>query len=102
MFITQLLLPLTDNQGRRLPEVQFARVREELSARFGGVTAYSRAPAEGVWVADDTHVSRDDVVVVEVMSDRLDRGWWGDYRKDLERRLEQQEVVIRAWTAERL
>jgi hypothetical protein len=102
MYVIQLLLPLADNTGRRLPRTQFARVREELTARFGGVTAYSRAPAEGLWVSNDTGVSRDDVVVVEVMAAELDAAWWAVYRTALEGRFHQEEVVIRAWQAERL
>ena len=66
------------------------------------MTAYSRAPAEGLWVSSDTGVSRDDVIVVEVMAEELDRVWWREYRIELRRRFEQEEVVIRTWEAERL
>jgi hypothetical protein len=102
MFVIQLLLPLTTSDGGRRPQEQFAEVRTTLTARFGGVTAYSRAPAEGLWVTNDTGVSRDDVIVVEVMAEELDRPWWTEYRKELERQFEQEEIVIRAWEAERL
>jgi hypothetical protein len=102
MFVIQLLLPLTTNDGKRRPAADFAHVRKELTARFGGVTAYSRAPAEGLWVSNDTGVSRDDVIVVEVMAEELDRVWWREYRIELRRRFEQEEVVIRTWEAERL
>jgi hypothetical protein len=36
------------------------------------------------------------------MTDELDRGWWGDFRKDLERRFRQDSVIIRALTGTRL
>jgi hypothetical protein len=49
-------------------------VRVELAARFGGVTAFRRAPGEGVW-AEGGEVSRDLVVVFEVMADALEREW---------------------------
>ena len=54
MFVIQLLLPLTANDGGRFPQAHFAEVRTRLTTRFGGVTAYSRAPAEGTWVSNDT------------------------------------------------
>jgi hypothetical protein len=102
VFVIQLLLPLTTNDGGRRSQEQLADVRSTLTARFGGVTAYSRAPAEGLWVTNDTGVSRDDVIVVEVMAQELDRAWWTDYRKELQRQFEQEEIVIRAWEAERI
>ena len=102
MHLVQLLLPTRDNDGRAVPKDRLAAVRSELTSAFGGVTAYSRAPAEGLWVDDDARVVRDDVVVFEVMVDVLDRDWWGRYRRDLERRFGQEELVIRATSAERL
>jgi hypothetical protein len=39
---------------------------------------------------------RDDVVVFEVMIKELDRIWWKNYRRDLERKFRQDEIVIRA------
>ena len=49
MHLVQLLLPLYDNEGRGFGETPFAAVREELTRRFGGVTAYMRSPATGLW-----------------------------------------------------
>ena len=46
--------------------------------------------------------SRDEIVVLEVMAETLDREWWRDYRGELERRFRQDEVVIRASEVERL
>lgn len=40
------------------------------------------APAEGLWV-DDGDVEQNKIVVVEVMSDALDRRWWAVCRKTL-------------------
>jgi hypothetical protein len=76
-------------------------VTDTLSKRFGGVTAYSRAPAEGRWESrGSTH--HDEVLVVEVMVDTLDRGWWAEFRKKLEEAFRQQEIVVRAQDIERL
>src|SRR4029078_11332648 len=43
MHLVQLLLPLYDNDGHRFDETAFAAVRQELTRRFGGVTAYMRS-----------------------------------------------------------
>jgi hypothetical protein len=47
-------------------------------------------------------INRDDVVIFEVMTDQLDRPWWVQYRRDLEQRFRQIELVIRASSIERL
>lgn len=41
-------------------------------------------------------------MVYEVMTEQLDRAWWADYRRALEVRFQQEEVVVRAQSMERL
>lgn len=97
MHLVQLLLPLFAADGKRLPGALFSQVRQEMVGRFGGLTAYSRSPATGLWEdADEGKVARDDIVVYEVMVDALDRPWWEGYRKELTDRFQQKELVIRA------
>lgn len=95
MFLVQILLPLYDNAGAAIARGEFRRVRDELSERFGGLTAYTRAPAEGVWEEDGAR-TRDEIVIYEVMAERLDERWWRDYRTNLEARFRQDVVVVRA------
>jgi hypothetical protein len=102
MFLVQLLLPLCANDGQRLPQALFDAVREELVARFGGLTAYARAPAKGLWKDGADDVAHDDIVVYEVMADDLDRAWWAHYRAELGQRFRQDEVLVRAQAVERL
>lgn len=102
MYLIQLLLPLYDNDKRPFARVEFDRVRAELVACFGGVTAYLRAPAHGAWEAGDGEVSHDDVVILEVMAEQLDREWWRAFRTRLERHFQQDELVVRAHAIERL
>ena len=102
MHLIQLLLPLRANDGSPYPRDVFDRVRSDLTERFGGVTAYLRAPAVGAWKEDETSVSHDDVVTIEVMTDELDRPWWSDWRTRLEQAMGQKEIVIRASVIERL
>ena len=96
MHLVQILLPLYDPQGERFPQAAYGRVKDELTERFGGLTAYARAPAEGLWEADSGRKQRDDIVVYEVMIEELDRQWWTEYRQELEQRFRQRELVVRA------
>jgi hypothetical protein len=101
VHLVEILLPLYDNEGRRFGAGEFDRVSDELVARFGGVTAFRRTPAEGVW-REGGEESRDRVVVVQVMADELDRAWWRGYREELERRFRQEKMVVRATEFEEL
>ncbi len=96
MHLVQVLLPVFDNEGRRFAEEAFGRVRRELTERFGGVTAYLRSPATGLWQRDDGQLDRDEMVMFETMADELDEDWWKDYRKELEQRFSQERIVARA------
>lgn len=102
MYLVQLLLPLYDNEGKVFGKSMLDRVRNELTARFGGVTTYRRSPAEGLWQEDDGEVARDDVVIYEVMTQELDRAEWHRYGQELAERFRQQEMMIRAIYVERL
>lgn len=100
--LVQILLPVSDAAKRRFDPKLYNSVATELTERFGGLTAYSRAPATGLWESPDGSTSRDDVVVYEVMVSDLDRAWWSHYRVLLERMFEQDELVVRAHAIERL
>ena len=102
MHLVQILLPLYDNRGNRLVRSLFAQVRDELVARFGGMTAHARAPASGLWQEDGGETVHDDLVIYEVMVDPLDEGWWNRYRLQLQARFRQDELVIRAHPITRL
>jgi len=66
------------------------------------VTAYTRAPATGLWEARSGETVRGQVVVYEVMVEELDVGWWEKLRARLEEQFAQEELVIRAHTIRRL
>ncbi len=100
-FLVQLLLPVADDHGRKYPAPFWDSLKTRLADAFGGVTAYTRAPAEGIW-APDAGTARDTIFLVEVMTDRIDEGWWSDLRRGLEHDLRQEEIVIRALPFTRL
>ena len=94
--LVEVLLPVTEHSVSRIN-----LVRDELRAKFGGLTIYINSPADGLW-EEDGEVERDRIVVAEVMTDELERRWWATYRKRLEARFEQEEIVIRCSVIERL
>ncbi len=99
--LVQILLPLADNEGVPHPARLFEDVKRELAERFGGVTAFTQAPAEGLW-SGGAGGERDSIVIFEAMTQDLDVEWWARYRRDLERRFRQAEVVARALPIRRL
>jgi hypothetical protein len=101
MHLIQLLLPLRDNAGGSYEDHLFKSINASLVEVFGGVTAFSLSPAKGTWINAD-HEKRDDVIVVEVMAETLDRAWWQSFRERLEAEMDQAEIVVRAHTIERL
>lgn len=103
--LVQLLLPLNDNRGTPIPKARFDEVKVQLVERFGGLTAYSQAPASGLWKDGDeagTEPVHDQIVVFEVMVDALDAAWWSQYRRELAARFGQEELVVRAHPIELL
>lgn len=95
MHLVQILLPLSDNDRHPFPRDHYDKVALELTERFGGVTAFTRSPAEGRWTGQG-HTSAEEVVVIEVMVEKLDEAWWGHYREGLETRFRQKHIVVRA------
>lgn len=96
MHLVQLFLPKTDNLGANLPMQSFARVRTTLVERFGGMTAYTRAPARGVWIDEAAEPVDDGLVVYEVVVDRIDRNWRSEYLAGLQAEFRQQRLPVRA------
>lgn len=101
MHVVEILLPLKRSDGSAQPARLFAGLRAELVERFGGLTAFTRAPAVGLW-EDDGKVERDEIVIFEVIAEELDRGWWSALKARIERDFGQDEVLIRASAAQRL
>jgi hypothetical protein len=97
MTLVELLLPLHDNSGQPFGAEKYAEVRQHLTERFGGLTAFTRSPAQGTTTESGRPV-HDEIVVFEVMTETLDVSWWESYRLHLEREFRRDEIVIRAST----
>jgi hypothetical protein len=101
VYLVQIFLPLYDKNGRSIPQAQFERTAAELTQHFGGLTAYTRAPAKGIW-KNRGRAIHDDVVVYEVMCPRLQRRWWRAKRTALEKSFRQDTILIRSQTVTQL
>ena len=101
-YLVQVLLPLHLPDGADVPAELFAEVRGELTTRFGGVTAYSRSPATGLWKRTEAEIERDQVIMVEVVMETFDREWWAAYREQLEVCFGQEQIHARAIAIERV
>ncbi|HEY1979279.1 MAG TPA: hypothetical protein VGH13_04270 [Xanthobacteraceae bacterium] len=95
MKLVQILLPLRDNHGRKFARALFVEVHDQLIERFGGLTAYTRSPARGLWQSAGA-TKRDDMIILEVMTKTFHRAWWRKYRRLLEMKFRQDEIVVRA------
>jgi hypothetical protein len=102
MELIQILLPLRNGKSRDFPSELYDKIASEMTERFGGVTAYTRTPAEGRWKPDGHKPEAEDVVVLEIMVETLDREWWAQYRRELESTFRQKNVIIRAQAIEQL
>ena len=96
-YLIEILLPVTETFERKTLDV----IRGELTDVFGGATVHANLAAEGLW-NDGGDTERDRIVVVEVMTEEVDRSWWADYRKRLEKQLSQNEIVVRSTHFHRL
>ena len=96
MHLVQLLLPVYDNDKRAFPRAYFEQVRLELTNQFGGVTAFVRSPAVGLWKDNGEDITRDDVIMFEVLTEHLDQDWWKSYRQKLEKTFLQETILVRA------
>ena len=101
VYLVEILLPLSDEHRDPFPSSLFDEIADRLTRMYGGVTSFIRSPAEGRW-HDAGQTEHDEIVVVEVMIQDLDRAWWKSFRKELERQFRQDEIVIRCHGIEKL
>lgn len=94
--LIQFFIPLRDNKGNYFPTKTFDDIRNELTCRFGGVTAYLHSPSKGAWLDADGRMEHDEMVLVEVVVEELDRNWWVAYRSQLEQTFKQDRILMRA------
>jgi hypothetical protein len=101
MDLIEILLPTRDNRGKPFPPEIYRSLRRDLTQIFGGVTAFTRAPASGE-DKEGGKIVRDQIITLEVMTGEIDYGWWKQYRESLEAIFDQDEIVVRALLIEKL
>jgi len=93
--LVELFLPIDRGDGTEVAVDDLVRILVELTNRFGGATAFTRAPAAGLW-QQGRSIEHDRIVIMEVMIESLDREWWAQYRRSLELEFRQERILIRA------
>ncbi|MGV3704768.1 MAG: hypothetical protein ACO1NU_05260 [Arcticibacter sp.] len=96
MHLIELFLPLYDAGGNPFPGKIFSDLKEELTEVFGGLTIHSKAPATGLWKPENDQTVRDTIVIYEVMTEELNDAYWKTRKLQLQRDLQQDEIMIRA------
>jgi hypothetical protein len=100
MYVVEIFIPVS-GKGNSVEEL--AHLIALLTGHFGGATAFTRSPAQGAWQAPtEGSVERDDIVVVETMAETLDKTWWRVLCEELELKLDQKEILVRAHEIQRL
>jgi len=90
-----MLLPTKSAERVAFSDDLVRLTRKELVDQFGGVTAYTRAPAAGVWTSPEGNVEEDNVVMIEVLSEEFETSWWRAYAETLKKRFGQKSIHIR-------
>ncbi len=96
MYLIEILLPLADNEHQAFKSEYFEEVQQHLTEKFGGLTAFTRTPAEGLWKQDKgSKTHRDDIIIFEVLAPTFKKGWWHDYKEKLKTTFQQKEIIIK-------
>ena len=102
MQLVQIFLPLYDHNNQLFHRSLYDDLRNKLKDRFGGITFYRNSPAEGLWKDETGKTNYDEVVIVEVMIEALDKEWWRQFKESLEQIFKQDEILIRCVQFEKL
>lgn len=94
MYIIEVFLPLDTGKGVPVPRETIEGLVAGLADRFGGATAFTREPAEGLWKSPTT-MQVDRIIIVEVVVETVDAEWWKTYKGLLELEFDQDQVMIR-------
>jgi hypothetical protein len=100
-YLVEILLPQETGAGEPIRQQWFADLLKKLTSKFGGATSFMRSPGEGMWKSG-ARTQRDEIVIIEVMTDQLEQSFWKDLRERLEDELSHQEIVIRSQEIRRL
>jgi hypothetical protein len=101
VHLVEIFLPLETRSGAPVDHEAIDDIIAGLADRFGGATAFTRAPADGLW-KERANIKHDRIIIVEVMVKDLDDNWWQQYRVSLEKVMDQDELLVRATPCRRI
>lgn len=93
-LLIQLLVPVYDSEGKRFPARYYSQLQRKLTDKFGGLTIYSRNPAEGFWKEGKSQTVKEEMLVCEVMAVEADPDFWQKLKLTLVEQFDQEEIVI--------
>jgi inorganic pyrophosphatase len=93
--LIQLFLPCYNKDGKPFSQTLYHSVSKHLTEKFKGLTAYVQSPTEGYWKTGH-QVIKDQLMVYEVMATTIDVAYWQQYKKELQNKFKQQEIVVRS------
>ena len=94
-YLAKIFLPVSDECRTNQVADSILAETDLLTARFGGATSFVHSAAEGYLKDSAGRSTKDVVVLIEVLVDQWDQPWWGIYKQDLDKRFQQQEILIR-------
>ncbi|RFS17727.1 hypothetical protein [Emticicia sp. C21] len=101
MYQIEILLPLADNKDKPFKSEYFEQVQQHLTEKFGGLTAFTRTPAEGLWKqSKGSKATHDDIIIFEVLTPTIKKGWWQDYKEELKVIFRQEDIIIKVMKME--
>lgn len=92
--LIQIYLPLYDPKGKALPESLYKEIKDTLTEKFGGLTMYTRSPAEGFWKEEQEKTVKDDILIYEVLTPEMEKDFWLPYKEKLKKLFKQEELLI--------
>jgi hypothetical protein len=90
-------LPLTSNDGQRIDPEMFRLTRNELAARFGGVS-FSAQTIHGLWIHQGTRYEDESRrLFVDAEDTPENRAFIAEYKLVLQERFDQVVIYIRSY-----
>jgi hypothetical protein len=99
-FITQILLPKSDNLGRRFDRGRYSAFHARMIRKFGGWTR--KGQAEGAWLSPSGQLYAESHWVYEVGHPRRDLRCWQAEKERLKAEFDQEEIWIMRYEGRRI
>jgi hypothetical protein len=78
--------------GKRLPAVKLASLKQKLIKEFGGLT-YFPQKTKGFWKMGGA-TFQDDIVILRVLTGKSCRTFWKELKADLQKQWKQEQILI--------